>query len=34
MASKELIDKVWNKGNPIKGKDPDLYRKDPHGNEL
>jgi 5-methylcytosine-specific restriction endonuclease McrA len=25
---------VWNKAATIRGKDPDLYRKDPYGNEL
>jgi len=34
MASQEEIDAVWGKGKPIKGKDPDLYREDPYGNEI
>ena len=28
------IDQVWEKGQPIRGKDPDLYRSDAYGNEL
>lgn len=28
------IDKVWEKGKVIPGKNPDLYRKDSHGNEI
>jgi len=34
MASKDEIDKVFKKGEPIKGKDPELYRKDSAGNEI
>ncbi|WP_441459067.1 HNH endonuclease domain-containing protein [Burkholderia thailandensis] len=34
MVSKKEIDEVWEKGRSIKGKDPDLYRKDAHGNEI
>lgn len=29
-----LVDRVWEKGEPIKGKNPDLYREDAFGNEL
>lgn len=34
MASQKEIDAVWNKGKPIAGRDPDLYRKDPYGNTI
>jgi len=30
----ELVDKVWQKADPIKGKNPDVYRTDAFGNEL
>ncbi len=30
----ELVDKVWDKGKPIRGKDPDKYRRDAYGNEI
>lgn len=25
---------VWNKAKPIRGKDADLYRQDPYGNQI
>jgi 5-methylcytosine-specific restriction endonuclease McrA len=34
VASKELIDKVWQKGVPIRGNDPDVWRKDTEGNRI
>ena len=34
MATKKEIDEVWEKGKPIPGKDPELYRKDAAGNEI
>ena len=34
MAGKDEIDKVWEKGRKIPGKDPGLYRKDIHDNEI
>jgi len=34
MASQEEINKVWKRGKPIKGKNPDTYRKDIKGNEI
>ena len=34
MASQEEIDKVWEKGKPIKGKNPNTHRKDAYGNEI
>ncbi|MCR9171089.1 MAG: HNH endonuclease [bacterium] len=27
-------EQVWNKGQKIRGKDPDLYRRDPAGNVM
>lgn len=32
MASKRDIDKAWEKGTPVRGKNPDVWRKDPYGN--
>lgn len=32
--TQERIDQVWEKGDPIKGKNPDLYRKDKFGNQM
>ncbi|OAV73986.1 HNH endonuclease [Bacteroidales bacterium Barb7] len=32
--SKEKLDKVWEKGSTVRGKNPDLYRKDPFGNTM
>ena len=34
MDGKDEIDKVWDKARMIPGKDPELYRKDSHGNEI
>ncbi len=34
MASKELVDKVWGKGTPIRGNDPDVWRRDAEGNRI
>ncbi|MFH0762245.1 MAG: HNH endonuclease [Bacteroidota bacterium] len=34
MTSKRDINDAWGKGHPIKGKNPDLYRKDDLGNEI
>ncbi len=34
MASKELIEKVWEKAKEMKGKDPDVWRKDTYGNKI
>jgi hypothetical protein len=34
MAGKDEIEKVWDKGRKIQGKNPDLYRKDSHGNPI
>ena len=27
-------DDVWEKAKPIRGKDPERYRRDPYGNEM
>ena len=32
--SKERLDQIWGKGSPIRGKNPDLHRKDVYGNEM
>lgn len=32
--SKEQLDAIFAKGNPIRGKDSSLYRKDSCGNEI
>lgn len=32
--TKERLEQVWNKGQTIRGKNPDLYRKDIYGNEM
>ena len=29
--SKERLDQIWDKGSVIRGKNPDLYRKDKFG---
>ena len=34
MASKELIEDVWEKAKEMKGKDPDVWRKDTYGNKI
>lgn len=34
MSYKDRKDEVWEKGAKVRGKDPDLYRKDPLGNEI
>lgn len=34
MATKEQKDKAWNNAQAVRGKDPDLYRKDPYGNVM
>lgn len=30
--SDDVVDKVWDKGKPVRGKNPDLYRQDAAGN--
>ena len=34
MASKEIIDNVWEKAKPIRGKNPDAWRRDEEGNKI
>jgi 5-methylcytosine-specific restriction endonuclease McrA len=32
MATKDQKEKAWKNADKVRGKDPDLYRKDPYGN--
>ncbi len=32
--SQERLDQIWDKGATIRGKNPDLYRKDIYGNTM
>lgn len=32
--SKERLNQIWDKGSTIRGKNPDLYRKDVYGNVM
>jgi hypothetical protein len=34
MASKKLIAEVWKKGTPIRGNNPETWRRDPEGNKV
>ena len=34
MASKKRIDQAWEKAKPIRGKNPDVYRKDAYGKKI
>ncbi len=34
MGYQDKKDNVWDKGKPIRGKDPDQYRKDKYGNKM
>lgn len=34
MATKKQKEHAWDIANKIKGKNPDMYRKDPYGNEI
>ena len=34
MATKDQINKAWDNADKMRGKDPDLYRKDPYGNPM
>lgn len=34
MASKQKIEEVWDKGKEMRGKDPDVWRKDIYGNKI
>lgn len=34
MSYQDKKDEVWEKGKTIRGKDPNLYRRDKEGNEM
>lgn len=34
MASKKQINQAWEKAERIRGKNPDVWRKDKYGNEI
>jgi CRISPR/Cas system Type II protein with McrA/HNH and RuvC-like nuclease domain len=34
MTYQSKKDQVWDKGKKVRGKDPELYRKDKYGNEM
>ena len=34
MATKLQIEKAWNNARAIRGRDPDKFRQDPHGNTM
>ncbi len=34
MATKQEIQDVWDKGRRVRGKNPDVYRRDTEGNEI
>ena len=34
MNYQDKKDQVWEKGQKVRGKNPDLYRKDKYGNEM
>lgn len=34
MASKKLIDEVWEKGTPMRGRNTETWRRDPEGNVI
>ena len=34
MSGNNRIDKAWDKAKPIRGKNPDSWRKDTHGNTI
>lgn len=34
MANTKQIENAWNNAKPIKGKNPDVYRKDNYGNTM
>ena len=34
MASKKIIDQVWDKGKSIRGENPDAWRRDSDGNKI
>jgi len=34
MPSKKVIEQVWEKANPIRGRDEDVWRRDDEGNVI
>ncbi len=34
MPSKKIIDQVWDKAKPIRGKKPETWRRDAEGNKI
>jgi len=34
MVSKKDVEAVWEKAKPVRGKDPDVWRKDVEGNRI
>ena len=34
MATKKQIESAWNSASTIRSKNPNLYRRDSHGNEI
>lgn len=34
MTDEKLVEEVWRKAKPIRGKDSKLVRKDPYGNQI
>ena len=34
MFSKKVIEEVWDKATPIRGKDEDVWRRDSEGNKI
>lgn len=34
MVAKKVVEQVWEKAKPIKGKDPDTWRRDSEGNKI
>ena len=34
MANQQTIDTTWDKSQKVRGKNPDLYRKDAYGNMM
>ncbi|PKN00325.1 MAG: HNH endonuclease [Elusimicrobia bacterium HGW-Elusimicrobia-2] len=34
MASKKTIEQVWEKAQPFKRQNPDVFRRDPKGNKI
>ena len=34
MASKKIVDNAWDRAKPIRGKDPEVWRRDEEGNRI